>query len=138
MRRVENENGDRLPDRPLFDEDARLDGALEVDAVAIQSRRRAGLQPAHLEAERLRIDSASVARRRLAVPSRRPLLGADVNQAVQERPGGDDQRAARVASPSSMHDAGHAAVLDVEDAPAWPKIHVMFGSRSSASVTHAA
>ena len=40
------------------------------------------------------------------------LLGADVNQAVQERAGRDDQRAHAYASPSSMREADDAPVLD--------------------------
>ena len=67
---------------------------------AIEPRRRAGLQPAPREAERLQ-RLREIARRRLAGAARRPLLAADVNQAVEERAGGDDERVAPILSPSS-------------------------------------
>ena len=66
---------------------------IEIDAVAIEPRRRAGLQAAPLEAERLQ-RLGQLARGRLAGAARRLLLRPDVNQAVQKRAGRDDQRAA--------------------------------------------
>src|SRR6266496_2421121 len=63
----------------------------EIDAIAIETRRRAGLQPSPLEPvrlERLR----EIRRRRFPDATRRPLLSTYMDQAVQERAGGDDQR----------------------------------------------
>ena len=109
----------------------------EVDARAIEPRRRAGLQPAPLEAERLRAtprDRATAARRR----ARRAAARGRCGQAVQERPGRDDERAAATrARPSSS-----SSPLTRP-----PSVRIACGlarrssrcsaSRSSASLTHA-
>ena len=69
-----------------------------------QPRRRAGLQSPPLEAERLE-RLRELARRRLAGASRRTLLGADVNQAVEKRAGRHDERlAARACRPPRTPD----------------------------------
>ena len=66
--------------------------AREVDARAMESRRRAGLQPAPAETERFqRLGQSSAT---AAHPRGRPAAApADVHQAIQERAGRDDQRA---------------------------------------------
>src|SRR5258706_11723139 len=56
-----------------------------VDRVAMETRRRAGLEPAALEAE-LREALAERARRMLADAPARDLARADVDQAVEEGP----------------------------------------------------
>ena len=66
--------------------------ARPVDGAAIEPRRRAGLQPAERKADafkRLRQPE----RRRLADPAGRDLLLADMDQAAQERAGGQHHRA---------------------------------------------
>ena len=84
---------------------AALNLSVEIDAVAIESRRRAGLQPAPLEAERLQ-RLGELVRRRFAGATGRTLLRADVNEPVQERAGGDDERAASVVVAVLHADAG--------------------------------
>ena len=111
MARVRNENGTGGSSPRLDRERAVCDLPIEVDALAIEPRRRPGLQPAPLEAERLQ-RFGEVARRRLAGASRRVLLGADVNQPVQERAGRDDERAARVRIAVLQRQSDDAAVLD--------------------------
>ena len=66
---------------------------VEVDRAPAKSRRRAGLQPAPLESKRLERFS-QVTRRRFAGTAGWPLFAPDVNQAVEECPGRDDQRRA--------------------------------------------
>ena len=68
-------------------------------------------KPAPCEAERLaatRRGRATAARRR----ARRPLIAADVHQAVEERPGRDDQRVAAIDVAVLHREPGDAAVLD--------------------------
>ena len=104
--------------------------------LAVEPRRRAGLQPAPLEAERLQ-RLREIARRRLAGAAGRPLLRPDVDQPVEERAGRDDQRAAAEALAVFELEPADAPVLATECGPALPKIHSMFGSASSAARTHA-
>ena len=95
--------------------------------VAIEPRRRAGLQPAPLEAERLQ-RLGELARRRLAGAAGRMLLGADVDQAVQKRAGRDDERRARVRVAVLDREPGDAAVLDENPAgPADQPLDVRLG-----------
>ena len=66
--------------------------ARPVDGAAVEPRRRAGLQPAERKPKPLeRRDKPS--RRRLADPAGRRLLLADMDQAAQERAGGQNHRA---------------------------------------------
>src|SRR5262245_36537148 len=69
--------------------------SLEIDAVAIEPRRRTGLEAPPLEAEALE-RLGQLARRRFAGAPRWKLLGTDVDQAVEKGPRRDDERAAGV------------------------------------------
>ena len=104
------------------------DAAIEIDAAPIEPRRRAGLEPAPREPERLQ-RLRQLARRRLAGAAGGMLLAADVDQPVEERAGRDDERAARVRSPSSSA-SPTTRPCSTRMRPALPKIHSMFGSRS--------
>ena len=74
---------------------AELDFQLvEIDRGRVQPDRGAGLEPPQLQAESFETQRQLV-RRRLAQPPARELLGADVHQAAQERPGRDDHRRGR-------------------------------------------
>ena len=64
-----------------------------VDRRAVEPRRRAGLEPAEREAEPLERERQAE-RRRLADPAGRRLLLADMDQAAQERAGGQHDGAA--------------------------------------------
>ena len=67
----------------------------KVDAAAIEPRRRAGLQTSPGEPERFdRL--GKISRGRFAGAARRPLIAPDVDQPVQKRPRGHDERAASV------------------------------------------
>ena len=92
-----------------------------------QPRRRAGLQPAPREAEALQ-RLGQLMRRRLAGAAGRPLLGADVDQAVQERAGRDDQRATAVSSRRLPARDRRLGRRSVRMRPALPMIQAMFGS----------
>ena len=76
------------------------DAFVEIDRLPRETRRRAGLQTAPREIPKLLSDSARSA---TAAPGAAggPLLAADVNQAIQERPRRDDQRRAAKLRPSS-------------------------------------
>src|ERR1043165_1791692 len=69
---------------------------IEINARAIQSGRRAGLQPAPFEGERLD-RFGEHARRRFPSASGRTLLWADMNEPVEKRTGRDHERATAVA-----------------------------------------
>ena len=92
---------------------------IEIDAAAMQARRRAGFQAAPREAERLQRLS-ELARRRLARAARRSLLGSHVHKAVQECSGRHHERATAVARPVLERESGHARVLD-ENASGFPE-----------------
>ena len=79
----------------LDGKDAAGDLTLEIDAVAIEARRRACFQPAPFEAACLQ-RFRQLPRRRLARAAGGVLLGPDVNQAVEKRAGRDDERAALI------------------------------------------
>ena len=96
----------------------------EVDAAAIEARRRSRLQPAPGESASLE-GFGERARGRLAGASRRAAIRADVNQAVQEGPGGYDHGCATDAVSAApgrrfQLDAVHAAPF-YEDAPRAPE-----------------
>ncbi len=99
--------------------------------VAIEPRRRAGLQPAPLEAERLQ-RLRQLARRRLAGAAGRVLLGADVDQAVQERAVVTTSAPARVRVAVFHRADRRRGRARRECGPALPISHSMFGSASSA------
>src|SRR5258708_15249587 len=69
--------------------------AIEIDAVAIEPRRRARLQAAPFETERLQ-RICELARGRLTRTTGGMLLRPDVDETVEERPGRNDDRAAGV------------------------------------------
>ena len=95
----------------LFREQARFHGPIEIDAVPMQPRRRAGLQPSHHESARPdRL--CQLARRRLAVTSGSMLLGPDMKPAVEKRPRGDNKRLALIAIAVFHHKSDHALVLN--------------------------
>ena len=82
-----------------------------VDRRAIEPRRRSGLEPAEREAEPLeRVRKPD--RRRFADPTRRRLRLADMDQAAQERAGGQDRRAAGELAAVHQAHAGHGAIGD--------------------------
>src|SRR5207247_1510039 len=113
-RRQQKRKGHRRRIAALNRESSAANLTLEVDAVAIEPRRRPRLQPAPLEAERLQ-RLGELARRRLARAAGGMLLRSDVHEAVEKRAGGDDQRCARVRVAILERKAGDASVLD-EDA----------------------
>jgi hypothetical protein len=76
-------------------ERAVFDMAAEIDRRAIETGWRARLQAAVFEPERFQRFS-EFTRRRFSRPAGWTLLGADMHQTVEERAGGDDQRAAAV------------------------------------------
>ena len=78
-----------------------------------------GLEPAPREADRLDRFS-QIARRRLPRAPGRPLLAADVDQAVQKRAGRDDERAAR-----------RLAHLELKSGDAGPSIRIRPARRGS-------
>ena len=91
---------------------------LEIDALAIQPRRRPRLQTAPLESDRLE-RLGQLARPRLAHPPGGLLLRADVNQPVQECPRGHHQRATFVRVAVFHGEARDAPALD-ENASRFP------------------
>src|SRR5688500_9049139 len=92
--RTERE-GHRYGIAALFREIASRHARGEIDRAAVQPGRRSRLQPAHREAERSN-RFRELARGRLTVATRRSLLGTDVNETVQERPGRNHDRARAV------------------------------------------
>src|SRR5439155_25765860 len=77
---------------PAFNpEYAALDLAIEIDAVAVETRRRAGFESSPFEAARLQ-RFGQFARRRFACAPGRMLFQTDVNQAVEERASRDPDR----------------------------------------------
>jgi len=94
----------------FFDKYAAAHAAVEIDALAIEPRRRAGLQTPHLEAQGTK-RLGEIARRRLAVASGRTLLAADVNQSVEECAGRDDERIALMLATVFHRDSDDAASL---------------------------
>src|SRR5438445_13598409 len=92
---------------------------IEIDALAMQARRRAGFQAAPREAERLQRLS-ELARRRLVRAARRALLGSHVHKAVQERSGSYHERATAVARAGLERESGNAPVLD-DNASGFPE-----------------
>ncbi len=68
--------------------------AFPVDGAAIEPRRRAGFQPPEREAAALQ-GRGKPDCRRFADPAGRNLLLADMDEAAQERPGGQNHRAGR-------------------------------------------
>jgi hypothetical protein len=120
----ENATGDASPS--LLAEHAALDARLEVDASAMEAWRSSRLQPSHREPEvpdRLR----QRARRRLAVPACRPLIAADVDQPVQKRPGGDDQRLARQTFAILELESNDVARRPSEYDRPWPRLSRHWG-----------
>ena len=89
--------------------------AAEVDAGAVEPGRRPRLQPPPRQAQALQRLPQNPGRR-LAGPTRRALLRADVDQPVQERPRGHDHRAATGAGAVFELDADDACVLDQDGA----------------------
>src|SRR4051794_32043815 len=91
-RRSERERNWRLV-AALSNKTSVRDLRVEVDRVAVQPRRRAGLQASPLEGERLeRLRQRT--RRRFACAARRLLLRTDVNQTVEKRSGCHHERTA--------------------------------------------
>ena len=84
-----------------------------VDGAAIEPRRRAGLQPAERKADALE-RARQAERRRLADAAGRRLLLADMDQAAQERAGGQHHRAGREFAAVREPDAGDAPVRQIE------------------------
>ena len=82
-----------------------------VDRAAVEPRRRAGLEPAERKAEPLQ-RQRQPDRRRLADPAGRRLPLADMDQAAQERAGGQHHGAAGELAAVGQADAGHAALAD--------------------------
>src|SRR5580704_11163394 len=95
------------------------DRAIEIDAVPMEARRGAGLQPAPGEAKRLQ-RFGQLARRRLACAARRPLLGTDMDETVQECSGCHHDRTARVTRAVLKRQANDPAVL-YENSPGFAK-----------------
>src|SRR5437762_7059830 len=81
----------------------------EVDALAIEPWRRAGLQTAPGKADGFQ-GVGEIAGRRLADATGRLLLRADVNEAIEERPGRDDKRRTRAAFAGLQFETRHVSV----------------------------
>src|SRR5688572_20108944 len=105
-RRIRKRSGYRVA--VLLHEIPARDPAREIDAVPIEAWRRSGLQPPHFEAERAN-RLCQLARGWLAMAAGGPLLGADVNQAVQKRPRGHDDRRRRMRIAVFHRQAGNAS-----------------------------
>ena len=82
-----------------------------VDGRAIEPRRRAGLQSSERKADSFE-GSRKPHRRRLADPARRPVLFAEMDQAPQEGPGGDDHGTGGKLAAIAQANAGDPAVRD--------------------------
>ena len=82
-----------------------------VDGRAIEPRRRAGLQSSERKAGPLE-GSRKPHRRRLADPAGGPVLLAEMDQAAQEGPGGDDDGTGRELPALAQTNAGDPAVRD--------------------------
>ena len=80
-----------------------------VDRAPVEARRRAGLEAAEPQLERQQALGEAVGRR-LAVAAGRGLLLAAMDQAAQERAGGEHHRAGADAPAIGRDDAGHRAV----------------------------
>ena len=117
-------------------EHASFDTAIEVDRLAGQTRWSACFQPSPPNPERLD-RFRQVARGRLICPPGWPLFAANVNQAVQKRPGRDHQRPAAVNACRLRAQARQPAGIEHDPAGAADD-PVNLGSASSAARTQAA
>ncbi len=84
-----------------------------ANGAAVEAGRGAGLEPAHVKAERIQPGRESKGRGLVDAP-RRDLALADMDEAAQERAGGEDDGAGREAPSIAGDDAGHGAGLDNE------------------------
>ena len=122
---VSNENGTGVV-AALLDEDTGDSTHVEVDAAPVEPRRRAGLQPAHLESRRL--GSTRPARAMAVRHAPAAAARADVDQPVKKGPGRHDQGS----TPETSHrPPSRGRRLDRprrESRPALPKIQSILGS----------
>src|SRR2546425_11969456 len=99
LRALNTRSQERKCDRRIIPackrEYAALDLAIEIDAIAVETRRRAGFESSPLEAARLQ-RFRQLARRRFTCAPGRMLFQTDVNPAVEERASRDHERTTRV------------------------------------------
>ena len=119
----------------LLDEEPAVHTRVEIDAVSIKPRWRSGLQPAHFEPETS--GSTRPARATAAHHAARPVAARpDVDQTVEKRAGGDDERAARQDVAVFHRQTDDATALDQNVARLSANIHSMLGCRPIAAATH--
>src|SRR5512136_2662900 len=82
-----------------------------ANRAAVESRRRAGLEPAHAEAQAIEA-LAETERGRLADAAGRDLALADMNEPPQEGTGGEDHGAGADAPAIGGDDAADSAMVD--------------------------
>ena len=128
---------DRLRVAMFHVEHSAIDAIFEVDRLPREPRRRSRLQPSPPKTERLD-GFGQISRRRLIRTASRPLLAADVNQAIQKRPGRDHERLAAETAPVFELEAANLAAIRAESARRGPESSEYSARASSAARTHAA